>query len=94
MCFLVLADDQASGTVAGLSYRYLWVMRIWGLTTRNVRVSVMSGEISSGIRNQADSFGGRSSVMDFVKRLLQALSSQKTFLVASPGAQDSQTIIS
>lgn len=32
--------------------------------------------------------------MDFVTGLLQALISQKTFLAASPGAQDSQTIIS
>lgn len=32
--------------------------------------------------------------VDFVTGLLQALSSQKTFLAASQGAWDSQTIIS
>lgn len=32
--------------------------------------------------------------MDFVTGILQALGSQKTFLSASAGAQDSQTIIS
>lgn len=48
---------------------------IQGLTSRNVRVSVLSREVSLGIMSHADSFGSRSSGSG----LLQALSSQKTF---------------
>lgn len=63
MYSLVLVDDRASERVAELAYSYLWwVMRIWGSTTRSMRVSMLPGEVSLGIGNQADSFGGRSSV--------------------------------
>ena len=49
-------------------------------------MSVLPGEVSLGIRNQADSFGSRSSVYGLCSRISPGAEQPEDLLSASPGA--------